>query len=583
MHSILLRRQYVPPLCDTAQDIVIQVKSPRYVVDEGKVTEGELERTARLTADSFSTSTGVMTQPQLVYRDFIQAKLDALLYSEEALSWLASCLHLKPAAEAEARMFVKSCLKVMAEESQLSSPELVDAIGKEVEPTIHPLGVIQFVMERLPHLKPKEHAEPDDVVGNAWLARVARYFAYCLDRVFLPGQFSLYDMSHCVLTSKPNRNKIHEALLFMLHIRPKDLTKPWKNLEVRQLLLTPGFFEDFQFSDHVMQALLELGWLAKQFAEPMGEEKLSLEFTTFLAKLLVSEMSSASMKFALCRTITSACTGPMHLSILVPAVMSILSQRNIHLKTYATVTLVNMTSSNEAVKDLILQMNAQNNLVQHLQFRDDDLVYYTLTLLTNMSKTSTHRQILSHSGVVEHLTKVLSALPPTAQKQRLIAELAGTLGQFCNDEEIWHKITSDRHVLERLMELLFASPHGSRMRSRIMFVLRQYCNRHHSTAAAFREEVGQATPALVEELRGLVETKGLSSSNGQGLDCAVSAVLLLSTLSLSGKNAAAMRANNFQPVLAKLKVSPLFKLDAVREELGKLWDRLLIQPEKEED
>mmetsp|Transcript_89645 Transcript_89645/g.159208 ORF Transcript_89645/g.159208 Transcript_89645/m.159208 type:complete len:852 (-) Transcript_89645:87-2642(-) len=581
MSSILLRRQYVPPLCDTAQDIVIQVKCPRYVLDEGKVTEDELMRNASLIADSFSASTAIFTQPQLVYQDFIQARLDALLYSEDALSWLASSLSLKPAIEAEARVFTKSCLKVMAEESQLPSPELVNALGKEVDSKTNPLQVLQAVLERLPHLNPKEEPLPHDPVANSWLARVARYFAYCLDGVFLPSQFTLYDMCMSKLSNKPNKVKIQEALLFMLHIRPKDLTKPWKPLEIRQLLLTPGFFQDYQFSDLVMQATLELGWLAKQFAEPMGEERLSLEFTVFLAKLLVSDMSSVNLKTAICRSITSSCSGPMHLSILVPAIMSILNQRNIHLKTYGTVTLVNMTAAHESVKDLILTMNAHHSLVQHLQFRDDDLVYYTLTLLANMSKTTTHRLILSQSGVVEHLTKLLTALPPTPQKHRLIAELAGTLGQFANDEDIWTKMTSDRHTFERIQELLLAAPPGTRMRSRIMFVLRQYCNRPNNISAKLREDVGQAIPVLVLDLHNLVESKKLSHGNSEALDCAVNAVLLLSTLSLSSQLCKEMRKANFQPVLAKLRISPLYKLDATREKLGKLWTQLLEEPKKD--
>eukprot|EP00913_Durusdinium_trenchii_P035004 g32744.t1 len=73
MAIVLLRRQYVPPLADAAQDFVIRVTCQRWAVDEGKIDEEVLLHEARLIADSTMPNTPHCTVPQQMYQDFIQA------------------------------------------------------------------------------------------------------------------------------------------------------------------------------------------------------------------------------------------------------------------------------------------------------------------------------------------------------------------------------------------------------------------------------------------------------------------------------------------------------------------------------
>ncbi|CAE7269910.1 unnamed protein product, partial [Symbiodinium microadriaticum] len=164
------------------------------------------------------------------------------------------------------------------------------------------------------------------------------------------------------------------------------------------------------------------------------QEKLSWEFSQFLAKLLVSSASSIDLKAAICRTVIASCSGPMHLEALVPAVLYSLQQRNIHLKAYATVTLVNIVRRHEPVKEMVLSMDAPAILAENLGIKDDDLIYYTLMLITNLTKSTAHRFALKKSGVVSELLQLLRIIPLMPGKGRLLEELASSIGQLCNDE-----------------------------------------------------------------------------------------------------------------------------------------------------
>jgi len=567
---LLLRRQYVPPLADCAQDFCIRVSSPRWVVEEGKVDENLLLHEARMIADSTMPDTSNCTIPQQMYRDFIQAKLDALVFPISALSWAEKSLGLKPTCEREARGFLKACLVVLGSEYQLSSVSLPDELGQDVPAFVTPQEAVHQVARSMPRIEAEEDGEVAQA-ENAWLARVAKYFTYCLDGVLLPGRFDVSHICKAVLVDSMSQSVIQEVLLFMLHIRPKDWSRPWENKEIKKLLLEPDFFEEYEFNDHAMQALLECGWLAKQLKPPKEQEKLSWEFSQFLAKLLVSPASSVDLKAAICRTVIASCSGPMHLEALVPAILSSLQQRNIHLKAYATVTLVNIVRRHEPVKEMVLSMDAPAILAENLGIKDDDLIYYTLMLITNLTKSTAHRFALKKSGVVSELLQLLRIIPLMPGKGRLLEELASSIGQLCNDEDIWVSL-SEQKVVERLLQLHVGAPSGGLLRARIMFALRQFSFGGHHLAAKFREEIGHSLPVIIKELKDITEERGLESANSAATDCAVNSVLLLHTLAISPKLVEEMRELGLGNILMKLRFSPLSALDAVRERLAGLWD-----------
>ncbi|OLQ14302.1 hypothetical protein AK812_SmicGene1584 [Symbiodinium microadriaticum] len=200
----------------------------------------------------------------------------------------------------------------------------------------------------------------------------------------------------------------------------------------------------------------------------MMSEKLSWEFSQFLAKLLVSSASSIDLKvsssgvdpdsdtygkrivprYPVCgRHPTSS--KPSNFSneasnLLDPFML----RRNIHLKAYATVTLVNIVRRHESRRgwerkkeeedargvlpaslvsiaeslDADLPGKAPAILAENLGIKDDDLpIYYTLMLITNLTKpqpqhhycrSTAHRFALKKSGVVSELLQRIIPLMP---------------------------------------------------------------------------------------------------------------------------------------------------------------------------
>eukprot|EP00438_Fugacium_kawagutii_P004092 Skav202902 [mRNA] locus=scaffold3908:60012:73706:- [translate_table: standard] len=119
------------------------------------------------------------------------------------------------------------------------------------------------------------------------------------------------------------------------------------------------------------------------------QEKMSLEFTQFLCSLLVRRESSLDLKAAICRTITWACSGQIHLGVLVPTLSSVLKQRNIFLKTCVTAPAL---------------------LVEHLGIRDDDLSGAQrgrVELAVVSCRTTAQRVALQKCGAVEELVHLL--------------------------------------------------------------------------------------------------------------------------------------------------------------------------------
>merc|ERR1719352_154125 len=59
--AVLLRRQYMPPLMDTSQDIALIFRCKRSLIEDGRVHETDLRHACYLAADTFSSEAQSMT------------------------------------------------------------------------------------------------------------------------------------------------------------------------------------------------------------------------------------------------------------------------------------------------------------------------------------------------------------------------------------------------------------------------------------------------------------------------------------------------------------------------------------------
>eukprot|EP00397_Hematodinium_sp_SG-2012_P013128 GEMP01013321.1.p1 GENE.GEMP01013321.1~~GEMP01013321.1.p1 ORF type:complete len:639 (+),score=119.06 GEMP01013321.1:29-1945(+) len=371
--AMILRRQYIAPLMDTAQDLCVLVKCPLDKVDD-KVFLQE----AHIIADTISSDQTEFS----VYREFIQSKLDALRYDEETIGWMESHLKLHPKGAADlrlqAKIFLRSLLKLFFDDNPASvSKVYLDphyCFGDEVEPWLElttcedPISVAENLQETEGIDDTDESADKNQSKHN-WYKRLSRYFAFCVDGGILGNKYSLRDLveNKGGLTSE-NGKKVQKCIEWMLHMRLKDTSRPWFEVSITQQLTE---LDGWEFNDRVMIVLIETDYLRKLFG------RKETEYSTCIAYLLTKPEGSKALKSAVCRLLIQTTTHSEEflLSVAMP-LLQLLEGTDIFLQTWASAALVNLTASQTSIKNMLMSGGIAQLCVDKLKTRDDDLIQY---------------------------------------------------------------------------------------------------------------------------------------------------------------------------------------------------------------
>jgi len=560
---VLFRRQYVPPLLDSAQDMSVTVKCPMHLLNEGKLTDEDLVLEAHLIADSMSAAVKNCTAYPNLYRDMIQAKLDALLFSEDATKWIDNMLGLRPKCEEDARSFITSILKMLQDENALNMPDLLSKTGGKMNP--EPMSIPRKLKDQ--EMETFKDSPTRDATVNAFFARVARYFASTLDGGLLGSDFTLQDVTGAFLITHISQQKQHDIIHFLLHIRPRNMELPFDPQMTISRMLQSTSFNDYTFNDRVMQALLELNWVEKCLANTTGDSGMSKPYAKFLALLLVSKFVSTSLKAAICRQIISAQQNQPHYSILIPALMETMVQGNLYLTTYCTVTLVNLSRGQELVKNMLVSRGIAQICVDQLKSTDDDLTQYTLVLLTNITKSMHHREAINRHGVGPVLIDLLINSYAKPDKKRVLTELASVIGQLCNDEGTRKALSGpETSTVNCFLETFKRAGPALKLKSKVMFALKQLCVNNTKD----RDKVGsKVVQVIVEDFHKLA-----ASPATMDIDFSMNAILLLLLLSLSMGNCKIMHKHDFSSLVPKLMMTKLWSLESARDKLTQLEQRV---------
>eukprot|EP00929_Paragymnodinium_shiwhaense_P101880 TRINITY_DN65076_c0_g1_i1.p1 TRINITY_DN65076_c0_g1~~TRINITY_DN65076_c0_g1_i1.p1 ORF type:complete len:938 (-),score=240.00 TRINITY_DN65076_c0_g1_i1:79-2892(-) len=601
---VLMRRHYMPPMCDHVQDCALLFRCPTRALDSGLtgrgVKEEDLRQQAHIAVDSFCT---VVLHPTL-YPELIQAKLDALLFDEDSYSWLWSRMRMRPRGECllefQAFTFMKALVNILRTENVLEYPGLLDDMQSDVaearranetavgasplaaeDEFITPLEVVDRYL-RFPacsDLRSVAASDEELATLHDWQARVARYLAFAVDGGLLGARFSLADIVTVVLTDavlKEPMDELQHIIAYLLHVRPKDLTKPFdssKDIDYHLGCLLIGD-DVYTFNDRVMQGLLELGYLRKMLPVPDGSPgAMSRDFAMLLSRLLTSNVSSVDLKAAICRLIVKEKDTEQGSSLCAGLIEVLKSpQTGIFLATYACAALVNLSQAQEVVKNRIMHLGVAPICVRHLQSKDDDLVLYCLMLLVHLSKYDHHRQMLKEVEVVAVLTDLLiGSYGAVRYRRRVLMEIASVLGQMCNDEEIRTDLVENTPVVDCLLAV-FDSAHSIRgahrdaslqLASKVIFALKQLCvNSPHT-----KEQVGmKVLKTLIDGLR--------VPRNLDNRDWAVNAVLLLILLAISKTCCELMVEAGWEEAHRVLLHSALGTLDVTRDRLYQIDQRV---------
>jgi len=345
--------------------------------------------------------------------------------------------------------------------------------------------------------------------------------------------------------------------------------------EVRQIVCDPLIFEEYTFNDRVMQSLVELEWFQKVLGRSVGTGqrasgagRMDSEFAQFLSRMLACKGASINLKAAVCRQLNAAAGEQSeHFGVFCPALIKTLQAPGVHLRTYATLTLVNMSAGHVVVQNTIIKLGVLMLCMDNMRSSDDDLIRYTLSLLTHLSKNLAQLEEMHRVGILEVLMVLLEKTPSIEVKQGLLCELASVIGQICIHDELWKAMREHPcRPVDKLISTYQWAKHGGRLRSKAMFALKMFCNRPSLHAQHLRDSVAVIMPRVVDDLGEMTQGKVEFDP-----DHAVNAVLFLEMLTRSPHLTKELaRQPDVFSVLTQVNMTELGKMDSIRDRLQKL-------------
>ena len=243
------------------------------------------------------------------------------------------------------------------------------------------------------------------------------------------------------------------------------MTKPFHEVSLAPQIKEKNL-SAWVFNDRVMLAILSRDFLRKQLGK--GRDA---DYFRCLANLLEAGCG-VSLKAYICRIFMEMRAHTETKSkeednsadlIVVPSMISLLKTGGVFLAIYASAALVNLSNGNQAVKRILMGQGMAKTAVSNLQEKDDDLSYYTLMLLVNLTKEPHNRSVIASAGLIPLLydmltssySQVRSATRQTTQaaalasiaKERLLTQTCIVSGQFCNDDGFREQFVAPCHQL----------------------------------------------------------------------------------------------------------------------------------------
>ncbi|CAE7781439.1 unnamed protein product, partial [Symbiodinium pilosum] len=475
---VLFRRQYIPPLFSTCQDIAVVVRCPAQNMtnDSCEVILDE----CHLIADSISS----VYENVGIYKRPLQARLNTLHFNEDGYRWAEGQLGMVPVHRRAALKFLKSLVKILLSEGALWDESIEhDEIFKDVPDMGDPCSVPQEPISEAESLL--QTSRDRDQRRNAWAARIARYFAHCVDGGIMGERFTfpLLIQSLGRVSSDVDR-QMKEVIDFLLHVNKRDdwqtnLFLEEKPVSLIALTKESEAFAEYFFNDIIMRHLLSENYVESELKKrPPGA---GVDYADLLAQLLTDESVGLGLRTMVCRHVLDMLGGTSDrednkfektVKQLVPALVKVMVGSNHILMSYATASLVNLSCGRQNMKQLLVSQGVLSMCVKQLKTKHDELTLYTLFLLVNLTKTPHHRYIVVREGGIPLLVDILTSSYQNLRKQRILAEVASVLGQLCNDPETRSLISESFPVVPCLLWVNDAAQPNTKLKSKLLFALR---------------------------------------------------------------------------------------------------------------
>jgi len=314
-----------------------------------------------------------------------------------------------------------------------------------------------------------------------------------------------------------------------------------------------------------MQVLLELGYI-RRVLEGGNAKNGKEDYAKLLTTLLLSDVSSVSLKASICRQIVTAHDKDQAI-VLCKGLMHVMTHGGPFLATYSCAALVNLSQTKEVVKNYIMSENVAQICADQLSTYDDDLVRYTLMLLVHLTKSIKHRADVRATGMLQHLVDMLKKCNETNNtgilkieaKRQIVTELCSVLGQLCNDEETRADLCDNYSLLETLQNAFDNTKDDeySKVQSKVIFALKQCCVNSDEN----KDTVGsRVIKPIVEHLK--------RKEKNMNQDWACNAIFLLLLLCIRPNNCRALSDAKWNETFKALGETPLGqKIDVTREKI----------------
>jgi len=193
---------------------------------------------------------------------------------------------------------------------------------------------------------------------------------------------------------------------------------------------------------------------------------------------------------------------------LVPPLLQVVRSGASFLATYAIAALINFSALNDELKHALSAQGAAQVCVEQLQSKEEDLSYYSLVLLVNITKTASQRKLAKEAGLIKALVEILEVYSNhVEQKTKLLVQVVSLIGQMANDENCRRELiqrstpggSRQADVPYHLLAMLTRAPTGltgAAFKAKLCFAFRQLCRGDYKMKA----EVGKhAIPRIQED------------------------------------------------------------------------------------
>ncbi|CAJ1380515.1 unnamed protein product [Effrenium voratum] len=586
---IVLRRMYLPPLLDTVQDFILALKCPAPAPQDRLLQEIEF------IADSFSPPQNPSLNP-----DIIQAKLDSLIFDDEAYTWIYNRFWLWPAGQRNldkyATIFVKGVVKSLHNEHVLSSLEILEEIEKKTsevcdsraEVDLDPLQVFKILSHPGEGI-PRNTSNVECL--HAWQERVARYLAHQLDGGILGPKMTLGHLVQGVHNGhvpQETARVFENILASLLHLRSVDLRLPWELKVITSQMLGLGLLSKHvrtedgpqgvqcMFHDNVMQVLLESGYMRTELEdEDAGKGCMSMEYSYLLANLLSCDASSTNLKACVCRLIIAdkdvGVKGQS--AVLASGLMQLMENGSSFLMTYASAAMVNLCQSQEVVRSHLIHNEVIPTCKRNIRSKDTELMLYSFMLLVQLTRRSNHRAALEKFGILQLCCDVLQNIYEQVDSRwRVIAEVCTVIGHCCTEEGPL-KLASENKVNKYLLKIMAAVlPPGGlpersiRVLSKALPAMQNLCSREKH-----RDEVCDS-PVLAKLVEALARKDNLEHQ-----DFASNVIKMLTVLCLSRRTCERLKVAGWGKTYEALITSDLASQDVIRERIQSIQNSVALK------